>query len=163
MNNEFNPETATNETKAPVVEAPASSQAEGASFPGADAGVPHEDFVMPDESGLFSENKLARRNGLSATVKISDWMKADCLSFLNFIPVFGSIIAIVIYCILAFSSKTAKSLKNRYIADLIWAAIALGLSILFMILVFVVVVPAVAPILESLFEQLKSGLPPFEY
>ncbi len=83
-----------------------------------------------DESGLFSENKLARLNGTSATIKVGDWLKADCISFLNLIPCIGSLAAIVIYFILAFSSKTAKSLKNRYVASLIWSAIIVVLYII---------------------------------
>lgn len=87
-----------------------------------------------DESGLFSENKLKRLNGVSAHVTLGDWMKSDCLSLLNLIPIFGSIAALVIYFILAFSSKTAMSLKTRYQANLIWAAIILGVYILLIII-----------------------------
>ena len=99
-----------------------------------------------DESGLFNENKLSRKNGQSATVKIGDWMKADCFGFLNLIPIFGSIAYIVILFYLAFSSKTAKSMKNRYIASLIWAAIALVVSIVLAI--------ALGAALVSLFSQM---------
>ena len=92
---------------------------------------PYYDQPYLDESGLFNENKMARLNGVSANIKLSDWLKADCLSFLNLIPGVGSIIAIVVYCILAFSSKTAKSLKTRYQASLIWSIVCLVLFILF--------------------------------
>ena len=91
-----------------------------------------------DESGLFSENKMARINGTSANVKIGDWMKADCLSFLSLIPCIGSIAYIVIYCILAFSSKTNKSMKTRYQANLIWAAIFLGIYIILLVVIVAV-------------------------
>ncbi len=92
-----------------------------------------------DESGLFSENKMTRLNGTSANVKLSDWMKADCLQFLNYLlfPI-GSIAYLVIYFILAFSSKTNKSMKTRYQANLIWAAIGLGLVLLLFLFIFVV-------------------------
>lgn len=87
-----------------------------------------------DESGLFSENKLKRLNGVSAKVTLGDWMKSDCLSLLNLIPIFGSIAAIVIFFILAFSSKTAESLKTRYQANLIWAGIVLALYIVVIVI-----------------------------
>ena len=67
-----------------------------------------------DESGLFSENKMARVNGTSATMKLGDWLKVDCLSLLSLIPCIGTIAYFVILCILTFSSKTNKSLKARY-------------------------------------------------
>ena len=87
-----------------------------------------------DESGLLSENKLKRLNGVSAKVTIGDWLRTDCISLLNLIPFFGSIAALVLYCILAFSSKTAVSLKTRYQANLIWAGIVLALYIVLIII-----------------------------
>lgn len=53
-----------------------------------------------DESGIFSENKMKRLNGVSAKITIGDWLKTDCISLLNFIPFFGSIAALVLYCML---------------------------------------------------------------
>ena len=91
-----------------------------------------------DESGLFSENKMARVNGTSATMKLGDWMKVDCLSLLSLIPCIGTIAYFVILCILTFSSKTNKSLKARYQASLIWAAIGIGVYLLIFLFVFVV-------------------------
>ena len=38
-------------------------------------GAPYQGYY--DESGLFSENKLSRKNGQSAMVKITDWLKLD--------------------------------------------------------------------------------------
>ncbi len=94
----------------------------------------YQQNVYTDESGLFSENKLMRLNGPSASIKIGDWMKSDCISLLNFTCI-GSIVAIILYFVLAFSSKTAKSIRTRYQANLIWSAIALGLwLVLFVIL-----------------------------
>lgn len=88
-----------------------------------------------DESGLFSENRLRRLNGASARLTVGDWMKADCFAFLNLIPILGQIALIVIYCILAFSSKTAQSLKTRYQASLIWAGILLALYIVIIVII----------------------------
>ncbi|MBE6636719.1 MAG: hypothetical protein E7618_02810 [Ruminococcaceae bacterium] len=84
-----------------------------------------------DESGWFSEAKMSRLNGQSANIKLGDWLKSDCLFLLNFIPGIGSLVTLVVYCILAFSSKTAKSMKTRYQANLIWSGIMLVLSFLF--------------------------------
>lgn len=61
-------------------------------------------------------------------------MKTDCIAFLSLIPIVGGIAALVLYFILAFSSKTAASLKTRYQANLIWAAISIGLSIIAIII-----------------------------
>ena len=84
-------------------------------------------YGYADESGLFSENKMARVNGRSANVKISDWLKFDCLSFINLIPVVGFIAYLVIYIIILCSGKTNVSIKNRMIASLIWSGIAVGI------------------------------------
>jgi hypothetical protein len=86
---------------------------------------------MGDESGLFNETKMSRSNGQSAHVKLSDWLKADCLFFLTFIPVIGTIAFAVLSCYLAFNDKTNKSLKTRLQANLIWTCI-------FVVLVFMV-------------------------
>ena len=100
---------------------------------------PYNAYQQPnyaDESGLFKENRMARTNGVSATIKLGDWLKADCILFLNLVPCFGSIAAIILYLVLAFSANTAKSLKTRYQAALIWSAIALALYVvLFVILI----------------------------
>ena len=87
-----------------------------------------------DESGIFSEDKMKRLNGVSAKITIGDWMKTDCISLLNFIPFFGSIAALVLYCILAFSSKTAASIKSRYLANLIWAGILIAVYVALIII-----------------------------
>lgn len=87
-----------------------------------------------DESGIFSENKMKRLNGVSAKITIGDWLKTDCISLLNFIPFFGSIAALVLYCILAFSSKTAASIKSRYLANLIWAGILIAVYVALIII-----------------------------
>ena len=86
-----------------------------------------------DESGLFSENKLKRLNGVSAKITLGDWMRKDCLRLLNLLP-FGSIAYLVITLILAFSSKTSESMKTRVQADLIWGLIGVGLSIILLII-----------------------------
>ncbi len=102
-----------------------------------------------DESGLFSENKLKRLNGVSARVTIGDWLKTDCISLLNLIPLFGSIAALVIFCILAFSSKTAASIKSRYLANLIWAGIVLALYIV-LIIILVAVGVSIGGMIDSI-------------
>ncbi len=106
-----------------------------------------------DESGLFSETKMARINGTSATMKLGDWLKLDCLSFLTLIPCVGSIAYIVIYCILAFSSKTNKSLKARYQASLIWAAVGLALY-----LVLIIAVVAMGASFGNLMQEIVGEL-----
>lgn len=90
-----------------------------------------------DESGLFSENKMKRLNGVSAKITIGDWMKMDCLGYLNLLlPPFGTIAYIIIMFVLAFSSKTSSSMKARVQANLVWSAIAVGLLVVtFIILI----------------------------
>lgn len=90
-----------------------------------------------DESGLFSENKMKRLNGVSAKITIGDWMKMDCLGYLNFLlPPLGTIAYIVIMFVLAFSSKTSSSMKARVQANLVWSAISVGLLVVtFIILI----------------------------
>lgn len=94
----------------------------------------YQQNVYIDESGFFSENKMSRINGQSAYVKIGDWMKFDCLSFLSFIPILGWIVYLIFYFIIAFSSKTSKSLKTRLQANLIWSAISIGLFLVILII-----------------------------
>ena len=94
-------------------------------------------YTQPDESGWFSENKLIRKNGMAARVTLKDWLKFDCLSLISFIPIVGTIAYLVIYFIIAFSSKTSASLKTRAQATLIWSLVALVIYILILILVFV--------------------------
>ncbi len=91
-----------------------------------------------DESGMFSENKLARKNGTAAAVKLGDWMALDCIGFLNLIPLLGSIAALVIYLVIAFSSKTSYSVKTRVRANFIWALIAIGIYIVMLVLALTV-------------------------
>ena len=94
-------------------------------------------YTQPDESGLFSENKLLRKNGLSARVTLKDWLKFDCLSFLSFIPIIGTLAYIVIYFIIAFSGKTSASLKTRAQATLIWSVVALVIYIVLIVLLLI--------------------------
>lgn len=81
---------------------------------------------------MFDESRLASENGVSSTVKIKDWILLDLLSFLNIIPIVGSIAYIVILCVIGFGSKSAISMKNRVIASLIWMAVGIVLSLLFL-------------------------------
>lgn len=122
---------------------------------------PYQQPVYVDESGLFNENKLARRNGLSAKIKLGDWMKADCLALLKLLDIpfmfmllpAGSIAYFVICLILAFSSKTSQSMKTRYQANLVWAAISLGVSLI-LILIFLAIVAAIGLSFGDLLQQL---------
>ncbi len=91
-------------------------------------------YGYPDESGLFSENKMSRLNGRSATMKITDWLKYDCLSLLCLIPIFGSIAYLVIYIVLLCSDKTNKCLKSRMLASLIWTGIAVAIWVIVFVL-----------------------------
>lgn len=104
--------------------------------------------MPPDENGLFNENRMARKNGTSATIRLSDWMKADCLVFLNLIPCIGSLVAIALYFMLAFSAKTAASLKTRYQANLIWSGVFLVLYVILLI-VMISVGATLGSMLES--------------
>lgn len=74
---------------------------------------------------MFKNIELAQRNGQSATISKGNWFLYDCISFLNIIPIVGSIAALIIYIVIAASAQTAPSLRNRCIVDLIWAVVAL--------------------------------------
>lgn len=74
---------------------------------------------------MFDETKLAAENGTSATVSVKHWLLLDCIQFLNIIPIIGTIAALVILLVIAFGGKSAISVKNRIIADLIWLVIAI--------------------------------------
>ena len=78
---------------------------------------------------MFNNHDLSAKHGQSATMGAGTWMAFDCLALLNIIPVIGTIACIIIYIVLLVSSKTAPSLKNRIIANLIWIAIAIVASI----------------------------------
>ena len=95
-------------------------------------------YTQPDESGLFSENKMLRKNGMSARVTLSDWLKLDCLGFLCLIPFLGTIAYLVIYFIIAFSGKTAASVKTRVQANLIWSVVVLFIYFVLILLLLTV-------------------------
>lgn len=100
-------------------------------------------YQQYDESGFFAENKLARQNGLSARVTLGDWLKIDCIGLLGVVvPGLGSLAAIIIYCIMAFGSKTAVSVRSRIIADLIWSGIGLVISIIMIVVILAAVGPS---------------------
>lgn len=83
---------------------------------------------------MFDETKLAAENGTSSTIKIKDWLLLDCIGLLNIIPILGSIAALVLYLIIAFSSGTSPSMKNRVLASFIWMIIWLVIWFLFIFL-----------------------------
>lgn len=95
--------------------------------------------VQGAKNGAFGEDTLASKNGHSAAVRFGDWMKLDCIQFLSLIPFVGAIAALVIYIVLMCSEKTAFSIKERLKANLIWAAISVGISIVFVIIVVALV------------------------
>ena len=82
---------------------------------------------------MFDESKLAPQNGVSATVSIKDWLLLDCIALLNIIPIVGSIVALILYIVIAFGSTTSVSMKNRVLASLLWLVIwtIVGLLVLF--------------------------------
>lgn len=79
---------------------------------------------------IFDESQISNENGNSATVGLKQWLLFDCIMFLNIIPVIGSIVALVIYLILAFGNRAAPSIRYRIMASLIWCVIAFILVII---------------------------------
>ena len=77
---------------------------------------------------MFKDNELTMTNGTSSTISIGAWMKLDAIKLLGLIPIVGSLVALVIYCVILFGSETAPSIKNRMIATLIWMAIGLVIA-----------------------------------
>ena len=108
-----------------------------------------QNYTYADESGLFNGAKMSRNNGLSATVKLSDWCKYDLLKLLNIIPVIGNILYIIIACIIAFGDKTAPSVKTRMQMSLIWAVAAVC---------FYIVLIVIALLLGFSFAGIFSGI-----
>lgn len=91
-------------------------------------------YQQYDESGFFSENKLGRINGMSANVSLGDWLKFYCLGLLNLIPILGNIAYIVIFFIIGFGSKSAKSMKTYVQASLIFCGIIMAIYIVLLII-----------------------------
>lgn len=83
---------------------------------------------------LFNEGDMRVENGLSAAVKVSDWIKLMCLSLLALIPVVGTIVYLILYLYLAFSQHTAESIKNYLKASLIVGAVSLVFVIVVVLL-----------------------------
>lgn len=83
---------------------------------------------------FLSESHLSQENGLSGNVSTKDWLKFYCLSFLNLIPIIGSLVYLGILIYLAFSKDTAESLKSYIKASFIIALIVLALYVLLFVL-----------------------------
>lgn len=78
---------------------------------------------------FLSEFKLSGKNGMSAAVTTKDWLKFICLSFLNFIPIVGTLIYFGVLVYLAVSKDTAESVKSYVRASLVFLGIAVALGI----------------------------------
>ena len=96
--------------------------------------------VKDKDSGVFSEQKLSRDNGLSAAITIKDWLKLNCVGLFSLIPVVGTIVYLVVYLVIGFSEKTAISIKNNIKANLIWSLIITGVAIVLLIIFSSVIV-----------------------
>ena len=83
---------------------------------------------------MFKEKEMAEKNGFSASVRLSDWIKLDCIGFLHLIPLVGSIAVIVIYVVLAFSDDVSESVKSRIKANLIWSVVSVVLCIIYIMI-----------------------------
>lgn len=81
---------------------------------------------------MFDESQLASKNGVSATITIKDWLLLDCIGLLNVIPIIGSIVALILYLVIAFGSTTSVSMKNRVIATILWFVIWLAVGLFFL-------------------------------
>ena len=69
---------------------------------------------------MFDNEKLAQKNGTSATIRMSDWFKLSLLS----------LIACILILKIAFGGNTAPSMKNFILLQLIISAIVLLIAAL---------------------------------
>ena len=79
---------------------------------------------------FLSEYELSQKNGMSATVSTKDWLKFYCLSFLNLIPIVGSLVHLGFLIYLAVNRDTAESLKGYIRASFIVVGGVLALYVL---------------------------------
>ena len=84
---------------------------------------------------IMNNPDLSYKNGDSATIGISDWLILDAISFLNIIPIAGTVACLVIYIVIAAKYETAPSVKNRIIASLVWLGVWIFVFLLFDLLV----------------------------
>lgn len=110
----------------------------GGTFAEDEAAVTQQPWTAPAKDGVFGEDTLTQKNGRGAIVKFGDWVKLDCIQFLSLIPFIGGIATLVIQIVLMCSEKTALSMRERLKANLIWAAISIGISVILVIIVVVV-------------------------
>lgn len=87
---------------------------------------------------LFDEVSLSVKNGQSATVSKTDWIKLALLSLLNVIPIVGSIAYLVVLIVLAANHDVAPSVRNYVVAGFIVAGVALALGIVLAIATFAI-------------------------
>ena len=80
--------------------------------------------------GFFNENSYCQKNGYSAEIKTTDWLKLFALNLLSIIPFFGTIALFVIWLILAFNDNVAKSMQNYVRACLILGVILIMLLVI---------------------------------
>ena len=79
---------------------------------------------------MFDNEKLAQKNGTSATIRMSDWFKLSLLSLIACIPFIGFIIYLILILKIAFGGNTAPSMKNFILLQLIISAIVLLIAAL---------------------------------
>lgn len=101
----------------------------------AEEGTGFESYSRPiypindSDNSAFGEIKYSKKNGLSARISTSDWIKVMCLDFLSFIPLIGSLIFLITVLVLAFKNGVAESIKTYFRARLLVSLIVLALAI----------------------------------
>lgn len=79
---------------------------------------------------MFDNDKLAQKNGTSATIRMSDWLKLALMSLIACVPILGTIVYLVLILMIAFGGNTAPSIKNYVLLQLIISAIVLLIACL---------------------------------
>lgn len=74
---------------------------------------------------MFDNDKLAQKNGTSATIRMSDWFKLTLMSLITIIPLVGLIVYIILLLKIGFGGNTSPSIKNYVLLQLILSAIVL--------------------------------------
>lgn len=94
------------------------------------------------QDGMFGNQTLSQKNGVSATVKAGDWFKVFLFSWLlALIPIVGQIGSIIYWIWLLCKDTTAPSIKGYVKMNLIVSAVALVVVVLLVILLFAAVLP----------------------
>lgn len=71
----------------------------------------------------FSDEQLSLKNGQSATISTVNWLALELLSLLNFIPLVGTIVWLILYILLCVKGTTAPSIRSYIKLSLILALI----------------------------------------